>query len=77
MGRILMFTGKGGVEKTSIASAHALLSARNGAKTLIVSTDMARNLCDVFDVSLSKTITKGTDNLDALEIDPNHHDNDP
>ena len=48
MGRILMFTGKGGVEKTSIASAHALLSARNGAKTLIVSTDMARNLCDVY-----------------------------
>lgn len=72
MSRILIFTGKGGVGKTSIASAHAVLSAKQGIKTLIVSTDMAHNLCDVFDRPLGKTITTVFDNLDALEIDPNY-----
>ena len=44
MKRILIFTGKGGVGKTSVAAAHALKSAQEGKKTLIVSTDMAHNL---------------------------------
>jgi len=72
MGRILIFTGKGGVGKTSMASAHAMLSAEQGKKTLIVSTDMAHNLCDIFETTIEKTITNITKNLDALEIDPNY-----
>lgn len=72
MSRILIFTGKGGVGKTSVAAAHAVHSARKGAKTLILSTDMAHNLGDVFDLSMGKSICKVTENLDALEIDPNY-----
>lgn len=72
MSRIIIFTGKGGVGKTSIAASHAIHSAKEGANTLIVSTDMAHNLGDVFDVPLRKTICNVTKNLDALEIDPNY-----
>lgn len=72
MSRIIIFTGKGGVGKTSIAAAHALQSAKEGKKTLILSTDMAHNLGDVFDMKIGKTITRVAENLDALEIDPNH-----
>ncbi len=72
MGRILVFTGKGGVGKTSVAAAHARHSALEGKRTLIVSTDMAHNLGDIFECSLGKTIQKVAENLDALEIDPNH-----
>jgi len=72
MGRIIIFTGKGGVGKTSIAAAHALKGAREGKKTLIVSTDMAHNLSDLFDKQLKGEPVEVTDNLYALEIDPNH-----
>lgn len=72
MSRIIIFTGKGGVGKTSIAAAHALHSAKGGAKTLIVSTDMAHNLGDVFERPLGKNIYGITDKLDALEIDPSY-----
>lgn len=72
MGRIIIFTGKGGVGKTSIAAAHASLSAKQGFKTLIVSTDMAHNLGDVFEIPLRKTICTVAENLEALEIDPNY-----
>lgn len=41
MGRIIVFTGKGGVGKTSVAGSHALRAAKEGLKTLIISTDMA------------------------------------
>ena len=72
MSRIIIFTGKGGVGKTSIAAAHASHSAKEGFKTLIVSTDMAHNLGDVFEMPLRKTICSVAENLDALEIDPNY-----
>lgn len=72
MSRILIFTGKGGVGKTSVAAAHARHSALEKKKTLIVSTDMAHNLSDIFQVHLGKTITKIVDHLYGLEIDPNH-----
>ncbi len=49
MSRILIFTGKGGVGKTSVAAAHARLSAREGKKTLLFSSDMAHNLSDLFE----------------------------
>ncbi|MEA4807025.1 ArsA family ATPase [Acetobacterium wieringae] len=72
MKRILIFTGKGGVGKTSVAAAHALKSAQQGQKTLIVSTDMAHNLGDLFNHPIGKEAVTVADNLDALEIDPNY-----
>lgn len=72
MGRILIFTGKGGVGKTSTAAAHALHSAKEGKKTLLVSTDMAHNLSDLFECRLGKDATEVYPSLFALELDPHH-----
>lgn len=72
MERIIIFTGKGGVGKTSVAAAHARKASLEGKKTLIVSTDMAHNLSDLFDCSLGKVETKVADCLYALEIDPTY-----
>ena len=70
MSRIYIFTGKGGVGKSSIAAAHAYKSAREGKKTLLVSTDMAHNLGDIFERKLSRDIEMVMPNLDIYEIDP-------
>lgn len=72
MGRILIFTGKGGVGKTSIAAAHAVKAAGEGRKTLIVSTDMAHNLSDLFMKELKEEPVEIMENLHGLEIDPNY-----
>jgi len=72
MGRILIFTGKGGVGKTTVAAAHARRSEKEGKKTLLVSTDMAHNLSDLFDQSFGKEVTAMSKYLDVLEIDPNY-----
>ena len=50
--RVILYTGKGGVGKTSVASATALRSAELGYKTIILSTDAAHSLSDSFDVPL-------------------------
>ena len=67
--RIVMFTGKGGVGKTTIASATALGIARSGRKTLIMSTDPAHSLADSFGIDLGPEPTEVTDNLWAEQID--------
>lgn len=72
MKRILIFTGKGGVGKTSVVAAHAVKSAKEGKKTIIVSTDMAHNLGDLFDMKIGREEVKVADNLYALEIDPDY-----
>ncbi len=72
MKRIMIFTGKGGVGKTSVAAAHARASALEGKKTLIVSTDMAHNLGDIFQLELGRQAVKIVDNLYGLEIDPSY-----
>lgn len=72
MGRIIIFTGKGGVGKTSIAAAHALISAEEGKKTLLVSVDMAHNLGDLFAYSVGRNVTEIKKNLYALELDPDY-----
>lgn len=72
MSRIYIFTGKGGVGKSSVAAAHAIESATEGKKTLLVSTDMAHNLGDIFGVMLGKEPVTLFDNLDAYEIDPEY-----
>jgi arsenite-transporting ATPase len=70
--RFLFFSGKGGVGKTSMACATAVREAQLGRKTLIVTTDPASNLADVFETEIGHRITPipGVDNLWAMEIDP-------
>ena len=50
--RILLFTGKGGVGKTTVAAATAVRAAQAGLRTIVVSTDPAHSLADAFDVPL-------------------------
>jgi arsenite-transporting ATPase len=70
--RFLFFTGKGGVGKTSIACATAVNLARGGKTVLLVSTDPASNVGQVFGLTIGNTITAipDVDGLSALEIDP-------
>jgi arsenite/tail-anchored protein-transporting ATPase len=69
MTRILLYTGKGGVGKTSIAAATALLSARKGLRTIVLSTDIAHSLADAFDMKLGPEPTPIVDNLWGQEPD--------
>lgn len=70
--RFLFFTGKGGVGKTSIACASAVQLAEAGKRVLLVSTDPASNVGQVFGVAIGNQITalSAVPNLSALEIDP-------
>lgn len=70
--RIILYTGKGGVGKTSIAAATALESAKQGMKTLVVSTDPAHSLGDSLDIKLSNEPQEISQNLWAQEIDAIH-----
>ena len=67
--RIILYTGKGGVGKTSIAAATAFQIAESGKKVLIMSTDQAHSLGDCFDHKLSSKPEKIVENLYAMEID--------
>merc|ERR1711879_356038 len=66
----VFFGGKGGVGKTTSSVAYAYKCAQEGLKTLVVSTDPAHSLCDIFDVQIGSEIVTLRANLDALEIDP-------
>ena len=70
--RFLFFTGKGGVGKTTVASATALRLAESGRRVLIVSTDPASNLDDVFAMAASATPTEvpGATGLWVANLDP-------
>ncbi|EGW19812.1 arsenical pump-driving ATPase [Methylobacter tundripaludum] len=70
--RFLFFTGKGGVGKTSIACATAIQLADSGYQVLLVSTDPASNVGQVFGITIGNHITpiKTVPGLAALEIDP-------
>jgi arsenite-transporting ATPase len=70
--RILLFTGKGGVGKTTLACATAVALADEGKRVLLVSTDPASNLDEVLGVTLTSTPTPipALPNLEALNIDP-------
>lgn len=72
MNRIYIFTGKGGVGKSSVAAAHAIKSAGEGKRTLLVSADMAHNLGDIFEKRLGKEPETVMHNLDLYEIDPEY-----
>ncbi len=66
----LLFAGKGGVGKTSVAAATALWFSKKGKKVLIISTDPAHSLSDSFDKEIGGDIKKLGRNLYAVEIDP-------
>ncbi|MGE5416028.1 MAG: ArsA family ATPase [Acidobacteriota bacterium] len=66
--RVIVYTGKGGVGKTSIAAATALKSAQLGYKTIILSTDAAHSLGDSFNVPLSNEPQRIARNLWGQEI---------
>ena len=67
--RVIIYTGKGGVGKTSMAAATACKIAKNGKKVLVMSTDQAHSLGDAFDMKIDKEPMKISENLYAMEID--------
>ncbi len=67
--RVLLFTGKGGVGKTTVAAATAVRSAESGLRTLVMSTDPAHSLGDSFDEEIGSTPTQLSDRLWAQQID--------
>jgi arsenite-transporting ATPase len=69
MTRILVYTGKGGVGKTSVAAATALACADRGYRTIVMSTDIAHSLGDAFDVQLGPTPVEIAPNLWGQESD--------
>ncbi len=66
--RTIVFTGKGGVGKTSIAAATGVKAASMGYKTLVISTDPAHSLGDSFDVELGPSPVKISENLYGQEV---------
>lgn len=66
--RILLFTGKGGVGKTTVAAATALRAARAGKRTLVMSTDPAHSLADAFDAELGAEPTHVAQGLWGQQI---------
>ncbi len=68
--RVLLYTGKGGVGKTSVSAATALRCAELGYRTLVMSTDPAHSLADSFAQPIRSEPTPLGKNLWGLEIDP-------
>ena len=66
----VLYGGKGGVGKTTMAAATALASARGGTPTLVVSTDPARSLSDTLEVDVPAEPAEVREHLYAAEIDP-------
>jgi arsenite/tail-anchored protein-transporting ATPase len=69
--RIVLYSGKGGVGKTSLSAATAIRAAKLGHRTLVVSTDSAHSLADALDRKVGAEPTRIVDSLDAVEIDVN------
>ncbi len=67
--RVLLFTGKGGVGKTTASAATATLAATRGLKTLVISTDPAHSLADTFDAQLGAEPTEIDAGLYGQQID--------
>lgn len=70
--KFIFFSGKGGVGKSTMSCATATWLAKKGYKTLLVTTDPAPNLADIFKQEIGHRVTsiKGVENLSAIEIDP-------
>jgi arsenite/tail-anchored protein-transporting ATPase len=70
--RIILYSGKGGVGKTSLSAATAIRAAQLGQRTLVVSTDSAHSLRDALDRELGGEPTEIAPRLSAVEVDVNH-----
>ena len=70
--RVILFTGKGGVGKTSVAAATAVRCAQAGYRTVVMSTDPAHSLGDSFDLELGTSMTPIAENLWAHEVSALH-----
>ncbi|HEV2035983.1 MAG TPA: ArsA family ATPase [Candidatus Dormibacteraeota bacterium] len=70
--RVILFTGKGGVGKTSVAAATAVQCARAGYRTVVMSTDPAHSLGDSFDIELGADLTPISKHLWAHEVSSLH-----
>jgi arsenite-transporting ATPase len=66
---VIFFGGKGGVGKTTCASAAALAASRMGKRVLLVSTDPAHSTSDIFESRIGSEPTKLLPNLHGMEID--------
>lgn len=66
---VMLFSGKGGVGKTTLAAATAVRLARSGSKVLLMSSDPAHSLSDVFDIQLGANPLRILDGLDVMEVD--------
>lgn len=77
MSQFILYGGKGGVGKTTCSSATALAIAKQGQRTLVVSTDPAHSISDVFDQEIGSEPTSVSDEypLSAMEVDPEHRFN--
>lgn len=73
MTRIIVYTGKGGVGKTSVAAATGLLAAERGYRTIVLSTDAAHSLADSFDRPLGPEPTEIAPNLWGQESEVYHN----
>jgi arsenite/tail-anchored protein-transporting ATPase len=69
--RIVLYSGKGGVGKTSLSAATAVRAADLGHRTLVVSTDSAHSLADALDRPVGSEPTPVRPGLDAVEVDVN------
>ncbi len=69
--RILLYSGKGGVGKTTLSAATGVRAARLGHRTLVISTDAAHSLADALGVGLRGEPVRVEERLDAVEIDVN------
>ncbi|MGN6472563.1 MAG: ArsA family ATPase, partial [Mycobacteriales bacterium] len=67
--RVLLFTGKGGVGKTTTSAATAAFAAARGQKTLVLSTDPAHSLADAFGTTLGSDPTEIDDGLYGQQVD--------
>ena len=70
--RVILVTGKGGVGKTTLSAATAVAAARQGARTLLVSTDAAHSVCDVIDRPLGAEPEPVAPRFDAVQLDGRH-----
>ena len=70
--RLILYTGKGGVGKTTTAAATGAWAAESGLRTLVVSADAAHSLGDVLDERLGPEPRRLAERFDALEIDARH-----
>ncbi len=68
--RLVLYTGKGGVGKTTTAAATAACAVERGRRTLVISADAAHSLGDVFEQRLGFEPTEIAPGLDGLEVDP-------